>query len=376
MIRVLVEASALVDARRNAGIGRYARDLVAALEHVPDVELHLAQPARPPLSESRPGRFVHAQPVALRAAARLKPDILHGIGGEPVAGFPLSRQVVTVHDVEMWRLGGATHLRDVAVRAYGLTLAALLRECAAIIAVSETSASEAISTLRLAPGRVHVVPEGAAPAFTATPDPSDEGVLASAGLEVGRYVFWAGSLRHHDPRKGLDVLIEAVGRLGTDAPPLAVAGSAGAEADRLRSVAVQHRCRLVVCGGRDDAELAALYRNAAVFALASTHEGFGLAALEAMACGAPVVATAVGNLPDLCGAAALLVPSGDPAALAGALRAVLEDGIRSAGMREAGVARAAAFTWERAARETAAVYRALAAGAATGPRRSRPAAPP
>lgn len=374
MIRVLVEASALVDARRNAGIGRYAHELIAALEHIEDVELHLAQPARPPLSESRPGRFIHAQPVALRAAARLKPDIVHGVGGEPVAGFPLSRQVVTVHDVEMWRLGGSSQLRDVALRAYGLTLAALLRECAAIIAVSQTSAREAVATLRLSPGRVHVVPEGVGPAFTATRGPSDGAVLASAGLDAGRYLFWAGSLRRQDPRKGLDVLAEAVGRLGSEGPPLALAGGTGDEVARLRSVAAQHGCRLVICGERDDSELAALYRNAAAFALASTHEGFGLAALEAMACGAPVVATAAGNLPDLCGNAALLVPVGDAAALAGALRAVLEDGIRAAGMREAGVARAAAFTWERAARETAAVYRALARP--TGPRRSPPAAPP
>lgn len=366
MIRVLVEASALVDARRNAGIGRYARDLVVALQHVRGVELHLAEPVRPPLSESRPGRFVHAQPVALRAAARLKPDIVHGVGGEPVAGFPLARQVVTVHDVEMWRLGGSSQLRDVALRAYGLTLAALLRECGAIIAVSETSAREAITALRLAPGRVHVVPEGVAAGFTAVPGPSDDSVLESAGLEAGRYVFWAGSLRRHDPRKGLDVLVEAVGRLGPSGPPLALAGSPGGEVARLRSVAAQHGCRLVVCGSRDDPQLAALYRNAAVFSLASTHEGFGLAALEAMACGAPVVATAAGNLPDLCANAALLVPIGDAAALAGALRAVLEDGIRATGMREAGVARAAAFTWERAARETAAVYRGLAG--ATGRR--------
>lgn len=364
MIRVLVEASALVDARRNAGIGRYARDLLAALEHVPDVELHLAQPARPPLSESRPGRFVHAQPVALRAAARLKPDLLHGVGGEPVAGFPLARQVVTVHDVEMWRLGGSSQLRDVALRAYGLTLATLLRGCGAMIAVSETSAVEAITTLHLAPDRVHIVPEAAGPAFVATPQPGDEALLASAGLAAGGYVFWAGSLRRRDPRKGLDVLVEAVGRLGPDGPPLALAGSPGDETARLRAVAARHGCRLVLCGRRGDTELAALYRHAAVFALASAHEGFGLAALEAMACGAPVVATAVGNLPDLCGDVAFLVPSGDPAALAGGLRVVLEDGIRAAGMREAGVARAAGFSWERAARETADVYRSLAAGAA------------
>lgn len=374
MVRVLLEASCLVDARRDAGIGRYARNLIASLERGTDLEIGVARPQRPPLSESRPGRFIHAQPPALRAAARMKPDLLHGLGGEPVAGFPLSRQVVTIHDVEMWRMGGAVPLRDAALRAYGITLAALLRECGAYIAVSRTSADEAIQTLRLHPSRVHVVPEGVTAAFAAAPDAADAAMLASLDLTAGRYVFWAGSLRHHDPRKGLDVLIEAVGRLGTGGPPLVLAGSTGTEAERLRTLAPRFGCRLVLAGRRGDRDLAALYRNAALFALASTHEGFGLSALEAMACGVPVVATAAGNLPDLCGNAALLVPAGDAAALSGGLRAVLDSSTRAAGMREAGVARAASFTWERTARDTAQIYRALAADL-TGRRRSPRAAP-
>ena len=374
MVRVLLEASCLVDARRDAGIGRYARNLIANLERGADLDIGVARPSRPPLSESRPGRFIHAQPPALRAAARMKPDLLHGLGGEPVAGFPLSRQVVTIHDVEMWRTGGADHLRDAALRAYGLTLAALLRECGACIAVSRTSADEAIQTLRLRRSRVRVVPEGVTATFTAEPGVADVRVLASLDLVARGYVFWAGSMRHRDPRKGLDVLIEAVGRLGADGPPLALAGSTGPEAERLRTAASRHGCRLVLCGHRDDADLAALYRNAALFALASTHEGFGLSALEAMACGVPVVATAAGNLPDLCDNAALLVPVGDAAALAGGLRAVLDSSTRAAGMREAGVARAASFSWERTARDTAQIYRALATDL-TGRQRSLRAAP-
>ncbi|MBV8194651.1 MAG: glycosyltransferase, partial [Candidatus Dormibacteraeota bacterium] len=235
MVRVLVEASCLVDARRDAGIGRYARQLIEALGATPDVRLRLAKPARPPRSESRPARFIHAQPVALRAAARIRPDVLHGVGGEPVAGFPLLRQVVTVHDVEMWRGGRGSQMRDAALRAYGLTLAALIRECGAVIAVSRTSAQEAIQTLRLRSGRVHVVPEGAGTQFNADKVASDADKVHDAGLEPGGYILWVGSLRHHDPRKGLDVLVEAVARLGTDSPVLALAGADGPEAARVRT---------------------------------------------------------------------------------------------------------------------------------------------
>ena len=360
MVRVLMEASCLVDGRRDAGIGRYARELIDAMDGVDDVVLQLAEPDRPPLSESRPGRFLHAQPATLLAATRVKPDVLHGVGGEPVAGFPALRQVVTLHDVEMWRAPASSTVRGAALRAYGAALASLVRGCGAVIAVSRTSAREAIDTLGLDPHRVHVIPEGAARVFRGEPSADDAPLLASLGLARRGYLLWTGSLRVHDPRKGLDSLVEAVARLGTDAPPLAMAGAAGAEAERVRGLAARLGCRVFLLGRRIDSELAALYRNAATAVVASTHEGFGLAALEAMACGTPVVATAAGNLPELCGPAALLVPPRDPAALAGGLRAVLEDGIRSTGMREAGLRRAADFTWERTAAETAAVYRRLA----------------
>jgi alpha-1,3-rhamnosyl/mannosyltransferase len=371
---VLVEASCLVDARRDAGIGRYARNLTEALADGHEVDLRLSQPSRPPRSESRPGRFIHAQPSALRAAARMKPDLIHGVGGEPVAGFPLARQVVTIHDVEMWRAGATNEFRDVALKAYAMTLAALIRECGAIIAVSRTSAEEAAATLSLQRERVHVVPEGVSAEFTATPSAGDAALLHDLGLRRDAYVFWAGSLRQRDPRKGLDMLVEAVARLGPEGPPLVLAGSAGAEAARLQERAGRRGCRLVLTGRLDDPALAALYRNAAVFTLSSTHEGFGLAALEAMACGAPVLATAVGNLPELCGGAALLVPSGDAAVLASGLRAVLGVGRRAAAMRRAGIDRAATFSWERAARETAQVYRELVTDL-TGRRRSPSAVP-
>jgi glycosyltransferase involved in cell wall biosynthesis len=78
-----------------------------------------------------------------------------------------------------------------------------------------------------------------------------------------------------------------------------------------------------------------------------------------MACGAPLVAGRAGNLPDLCGDAALLVPPGDPRELAAALGAVLGTAALAARLRVAGPPRAAAFSWRRCAEETVAVYRTL-----------------
>ena len=107
-------------------------------------------------------------------------------------------------------------------------------------------------------------------------------------------------------------------------------------------------------------ELPRWYQAATVFAYPSAYEGFGLPALEAMACGTPVVTSNVSSLPEVVGDAGLLVDPGDDIALAGALRSLLASPAERARLRAAGLARAATFSWARMARETRAVYESLA----------------
>jgi glycosyltransferase involved in cell wall biosynthesis len=358
-LRVLLEASCLGDSRRDAGIGRYARQLIEALRHVPDVDVTPSVPATPAWSESRPARFLHAQPHVLSDAVAGHPHLVHGLGGEPVVGFPTSRQVVTVHDVEMWRGAPAPGAAGAPLRLYGALLAPVLRRCAGIIAVSETTREEAIATLGLDRSRTHVVAHGVGPVFSSRPKLRDARTVEALGLEEP-FVLWVGSLRARDPRKGLDTLLEAMERLPGGGPPLALAGALGPEADRLAAEAWRRHVRIVLCGPVDDEDLASLYRQAALVAVPSTHEGFGLTALEAMACAAPLVATAVGNLPQLTLDVALLIQPGDPAALSDAIESVLTEPVRAARMRHAGIDRAAGYTWERSAALTAAVYQQVA----------------
>lgn len=359
-LRVLLEASCLGDGRRDAGIGRYASQLIEALRGLPDLEITPSVPASPPWSEARPARFLRAQPHVLSDAMTMHPHLVHGLGGEPVIGFPASRQVVTLHDIEMWRGSSGPGAAMSLHRLYGALLAPAVRACAGIIAVSETTRNEAIAALRLDPARIHVVPHGVGPVFSSRPKLRDARIAEALGLEEP-FVLWVGSLRARDPRKGLDTLLEAMERLPGGGPPLALAGALGPEADRVAADAWRRHVSLVLCGSLADADLASLYRQAAVVVLPSTHEGFGLTALEAMACGAPLVATAVGNLPQLTIDVAVLVPPGDPAALAAAIESVLTEPVRAARMRHAGVDRAAGSTWERTAAMTAAVYEELAA---------------
>ena len=107
----------------------------------------------------------------------------------------------------------------------------------------------------------------------------------------------------------------------------------------------------------DDALLPGLYAGAQAFVLPSLYEGFGLPVLEAMACGTPVLATTAGALPETCGDAARLVEP-DPEAIRAGLRELLAD---PGDLRERGLARARAFSWERTARELDAVVQAAIA---------------
>jgi glycosyltransferase involved in cell wall biosynthesis len=115
--------------------------------------------------------------------------------------------------------------------------------------------------------------------------------------------------------------------------------------------------RVLLCGYLPEADKAALFTGADVFAYPSRYEGFGLPVLEAMACGTPVVTTTGGSLPEVAGDAALLVEPGDPDALAAALAKLAGDPSARQAAATRGLARAAAFTWDRCAAETVAAYR-------------------
>jgi glycosyltransferase involved in cell wall biosynthesis len=307
--------------------------------------------------ESWPVRWLHAQPSILASALRVRPDIVHAPGGDPVAGWPAARQVVTLHDVVPWTAPEYSGRRLLGA---WLSLEALrLRRCGAIIADSSTVAEEAVGILGIERSRVHVVPLGVDPVFDASTRTGDPADRAGAGVaEAGRYVLWAGSLVSHDPRKALDVLVEAIAALTRRRPELTLvlAGAGGPEGERVAALSDGLGVRTVRTGFVADATLAALYRGAAAVAIPSRHEGFGLPALEAMACGAPVIASRAGNLEALVEGAGVLVPAGDAGALARALEAVLSDPALAARLAAQGPEHAAGFTWAHAAERTLEVY--------------------
>lgn len=128
---------------------------------------------------------------------------------------------------------------------------------------------------------------------------------------------------------------------------------------------------VVFLGHAPDRLLPALYAGASVLAFPSRYEGFGFPLIEAMACGAPVVAAAGSSVSEVVADAGQLVPVDDAEALAAALYEVLTNPLTRERLRARGFARAAAFTWERTAQQTATVYHQVVAESRTGKNEQR-----
>ncbi|MCL6596710.1 MAG: glycosyltransferase family 4 protein [Firmicutes bacterium] len=281
--------------------------------------------------------------------------------GRAVARAGGAVQVVTVHS----RLE-----QDYASRVRALAAAGLwgpgVGGAAAVVAVSEAVRQDLLRR-GLPPARVHVVESGVEP-----PPPPWSRAEAARAFDLPADALVGGTVARLHPVKGLDALVDALALMARDAslgPYAHLFLGEGPEGARLRARAeaagVGERVRWL--GYRTDAR--AVVGAFDVFVLPSRAEGFGLAALEAMAAGVPVVATAVGNLPSLLdgGRLGVLVPVDDPPALAAAMADLLRDPRRRRELGEAGRARYARdYAPEAMAERTAAVFAAALGGRPAG----------
>jgi glycosyltransferase involved in cell wall biosynthesis len=225
----------------------------------------------------------------------------------------------------------------------------------AIITPSESSRRQVIETYGVEPGRVHAVPHGV---DRSRFRPGVEGAadqLAAAGLPPDLPYVLSVSQVH--PRKNLPALREALTRLAARGFPHGLVVVGGVAADRVDSeqLLAEAASDLPGAPGRvalvkriSEDRLAALMAGCAAFCLPSLMEGFGLPALEAMACGVPVVVSDRGSLPEVVGDAGLVVPPTSEA-VEEALAQVLSDPARAAALGQAAAERAAEFSWERTA---------------------------
>ncbi|NLG34881.1 MAG: glycosyltransferase family 4 protein [Lentisphaerae bacterium] len=220
---------------------------------------------------------------------------------------------------------------------------------------SESAKRDIVRLLGVPEGRIVVAADG----VDARYGPGGEKPSARGGPKTVLYVG------RSDPYKNLPGLVEALARLvreeGVEAR-LRIVGSPDArypEAEQaVRRLGVADRVEW--SGYLDDAGLVRAYQEADVLALLSRYEGFGLPVLEAMACGTPVVCSNAASLPEVAGGAAWLVEPDDTAGAAAALKEILSNPATAARLREAGLARAAMFSWRTTADAVRRIYGSLA----------------
>jgi len=170
------------------------------------------------------------------------------------------------------------------------------------------------------------------------------------------------SLATLEPRKGLDVLIDALATIGAAAPQLLLVGQSGwggVDPAAAASRAGLPPGRLRLLGRLGDPELGVVLRRATLLVAPSRAEGFGLPVAEAMAVGTPVVCSDAPALVEVAGGAAAVVPRGDAGTLAATIAKLLDDPAERDRMALAGRSRAVAFDWDRVAERAWALYRSL-----------------
>lgn len=260
------------------------------------------------------------------------------------------RRVVTVHDLTYKR--HPELLQDETLRNLEREMLREIARADAVICVSESTRADILAHYTVDPRKVYAISSGPPPARAAGARTTDL---------PARYVLFVSTI---EPRKNLDVLIEAFERLkdGGYAGELLVAGKVGwkSEGTLRRMAASRWSGSIRQLDYVDRGTLPWLYRGADAFVLPSRYEGFGLPLLEAMQEGTPVVAARNSSLPEVGGDAAVYFETEDASDLAAALRRVLEDDAFRAALVARGPANLARFSWERAAAETAAVFRRVA----------------
>lgn len=355
---------------RQAGVSRFTEQMVRALQKR-DTSDHysvfLNETARGGFSDSRNMRFRYTRLPAARPTVRIfweqlvlpavstRLDLLHC----PVNVLPLlapSPAVLTIHDLTFLRY--ADRFRPERQR-YLATLTKLsAKKARRIMTDSANTKRDVVEMLRVPAERIEVVYPGLDETFHPTSPDELATFRQSKGLPEN-FILYVGTL---EPRKNVEALIRAYSLLkaqGLRDWPLVIAGGRGWMFDDIYAEVERNDLvdQVLFPGYVAPEDLARWYGAASAFVYPSLYEGFGLPALEAMACGTPVVVSNASSLPEVVGDAGAQVDPHNTAELAETLAEILQSSPKRQQMTEAGLRRAASFTWDRAAEQIVQVYR-------------------
>ena len=356
------------------GVGHYTFELARALASLePASQFEIVYPSTYPsisLSEPSPGLLANLQLNRVRVGPlgrywwstglpryirRSRLQLFHGTNYD----IPLWRRsatVLTIHDLSQL-LHSETHERRSVKRAKR-RLPHMARIADAIITPTESVRRDVCEVLKVSSEKVFAIPEAARACFRPLAFAETADVRSRLGIGDD-FLLTVGTL---EPRKNLSVLVSAFAEVARARPQsntqLVIAGGRGWLSGPLFEAIAKSRVRdrIVLTDYLHDEDLQALYSSCRAFVYPSIHEGFGLPPLEAMACGAPVVASRIPALEETTGGAALLF---DPMSVAELTRSILELLDNESAQRElsnAGQRRAAEFSWEKTARLTWNVY--------------------
>jgi glycosyltransferase involved in cell wall biosynthesis len=402
-VRIGIDGSCLSNRR---GFGRFARQTLAALARagsaheftvyvdqysseaiaIPDncqrVIVHVSEsPSKAASAHTR--RTLRDMLAMSRAVARDRPDLMF---------FPASytfypvwnvrRVVVTLHDTLALARPELVFPTLKGRWAWALKERLAVARADRILTVSEASRRALIAWFRLDPARVVATTEGPDGVFRPMPpDGNSDTVLRRHGIDpTTRYLLYVGGL---SPHKNLPRLVEAFAAGAPSDLRLALVGDFNdtfhTRVPEIRRAIANHGLdgRVQFTGFVPDDELAHLYSRAQALVFPSLMEGFGLPAVEAMACGIPVLHSLAGSLPEVVGDAGLAFDPTDVSAIASVIRSYFADGCRRERLAQRALERSKLFTWEASAQHILACFESLSPADARerAPLKHRPRGP-
>lgn len=350
------------------GIGRYTQEIINGLGSIPDtpIDLTLTRTIPPPLSN----RFtpLRAFPIGIQAhQARSIAHFMQIVGCSLMLWRPVRPAVATVHDLGVLVCKADEPLFNGFERWILDRQFEGLRRMDWFVADSHATAKSLVDVLGVKAKQVNIMHLGVDHThFKPIPEARQRVWERFYPIPDGGMfdLLYVGS---ELPRKNLGVLLEAVAILRQQDIPVRLIKVGGSGGERWREAFKTQIAKLkleevvIIVDKVSEADLPLLYNATDLFVTTSLLEGFGLPALEAMACGTPVICSDAGSLPEIVGDAGILINPQDPNAIANRIREILDDSDKRHDMRERGLEQAAKFTWNHAITDLINLYKTIGA---------------